>query len=192
MISKEGTHKPEDQLLLTKIKIGDYMAFDAIYDRYWAQLYSAAYKRLGDQEAAKDIVQDIFLQLWQRRKGLTIDNLQSYLLTAVRNNVFKLMAKEQRYTPMSELLEQILPSQEHTDSELVGMELAAQFEKLIRSLTPSQREIFRLRFDEELGTLDIATRLNITRKTVQNQLHKSLTQIRQAIGLVMMMLLGCP
>lgn len=182
----------DDQVLLNRMRLGDYLAFGSIYERYWARLFNAACKRTGDEDSAKDITQDIFLQLWQRRQELEIDNLPAYLLTAVRNNVFKYMEKQQRYIPISELVGQFLSSGEFTDGQLAITELMARFTKLLERLTPSQQEIFRLRFEEEMGTLDIARRLNIAQKTVQNQLTRSVAQIRQAIGLIAIMIAGCP
>ncbi|OJV20621.1 MAG: hypothetical protein BGO21_08435 [Dyadobacter sp. 50-39] len=182
----------DDQVLLNRMRLGDYSAFGSIYERYWARLFNAACKRTGDEDSAKDITQDIFLQLWQRRQELEIDNLPAYLLTAVRNNVFKYMEKQQRYIPISELVEQLLSSGEYTDGQLAITELTARFTKLLERLTPSQQEIFRLRYEEEMGTMDIARRLNIAQKTVQNQLTRSVAQIRQAIGVIAIMIAGCP
>lgn len=192
MIRNLNQDNSDDQVLLNRMRLGDYLAFGSIYERYWARLFNAACKRTGDEDSAKDITQDIFLQLWQRRQELEIDNLPAYLLTSVRNNVFKYMEKQQRYIPISELVEQLLSSGEYTDGQLAITELMAGFAKLLERLTPSQQEIFRLRFEEEMGTLDIARRLNIAQKTVQNQLTRSVAQIRQAIGLIAIMVAGCP
>ncbi len=95
-----------DQLLLQQLQNSDVAAFDALYDKYWKLVYSAAYKRLKDENYAKDITQDIFLQLWHRRHELKIEHLPAYLYTSVRNNVLKWMEKTQRITPVPELLEQ--------------------------------------------------------------------------------------
>ncbi|PSL19509.1 RNA polymerase sigma factor [Dyadobacter jiangsuensis] len=192
MIRNLNQDNSDDQVLLNRMRLGDYLAFGSIYERYWARLFNAAYKRTGDEDSAKDITQDIFLQLWQRRQELEIDNLPAYLLTSVRNNVFKYMEKQQRYIPISELVEQLLSSGEYTDGQLATTELMARFTTLLERLTPSQQEIFRLRFEEEMGTMDIARRLNIAQKTVQNQLTRSVAQIRQAIGLIAIMIAGCP
>jgi RNA polymerase sigma-70 factor (ECF subfamily) len=190
MISMEGSQKAEDHLLLQKMKNGSSIAFDAIYEKYWEKLYNAAYKRLNDEDYAKDIIQDIFLQLWHRREDLQIDNLQTYLYTSVRNNVFKYLEKQQRYTPVTTLLEQLSASSEKTDAFLLRKEFMVSFEALIRTLTPSQQEIFRMRYHEDLCTLEIAEKLNITRKTVQNQLHRSIAQLRHSFGLFMYVLLS--
>lgn len=169
-----------DQLLLQQLQSNDAAAFDALYDKYWKLVYSAAYKRLKDENYAKDITQDIFLQLWQRRHQLTITHLPAYLYRAVRNNVLKWMEKTQRITPVPELLEQT--ANEGADAALLRKEFMIKYENLINTLTASQQQIFRMRYQQELSTAEIAEKLNISRKTVQNQLGKSMNNLRELLG----------
>ncbi|TWI85837.1 RNA polymerase sigma-70 factor (ECF subfamily) [Lacibacter cauensis] len=169
-----------DQLLLQQLQNNDAAAFDTLYDKYWKLVYSAAYKRLNDENYAKDITQDIFLQLWQRRHQLTITHLPAYLYTAVRNNVLKWMEKTQRITPVPELLEQT--ANEGADAALLRKEFMIKYENLINTLTASQQQIFRMRYQQELSTAEIAEKLNISRKTVQNQLGKSMNNLRELLG----------
>ena len=169
-----------DQLLLQQLQSNDAAAFDALYDKYWKLVYSATYKRLKDENYAKDITQDIFLQLWQRRHQLTITHLPAYLYTAVRNNVLKWMEKTQRITPVPELLEQT--ANEGADAALLRKEFMIKYENLINTLTASQQQIFRMRYQQELSTAEIAEKLNISRKTVQNQLGKSMNNLRELLG----------
>ena len=169
-----------DQLLLQQLQSNDAAAFDALYDKYWKLVYSAAYKRLKDENYAKDITQDIFLQLWQRRHQLKIEHLPAYLYTSVRNNVLKWMGKEQRITPIPELLEQT--ANEGADAALLRKEFMIKYENLINTLTASQQQIFRMRYQQELSTAEIAEKLNISRKTVQNQLGKSMNNLRELLG----------
>ena len=182
IISKED--KAEDQLLLQQIKNDSSEAFDMLYDKYWEQVYHAAFKRLKDADYAKDITQDIFLQIWHKRKNLNIDYLAPYLFTSVRNNVFKWMEKEQKFTPIPDLLAKLLKTREEADAELLRKEFMQKYEALINTLTPSQQEIFRLRFHDDLSTKDIAEKLQISRKTVQNQLGKSVNQLRESLDLL--------
>lgn len=169
-----------DQLLLQQLQNNDTAAFDALYDKYWGLVYSAAYKRLKDENYAKDITQDIFLQLWQRRHQLNITHLPAYLYTSVRNNVLKCMEKTQRITPIPELLEQT--AKEGADAALLRKEFMIKYENLINTLTASQQQIFRMRYQQELSTAEIAEKLNISRKTVQNQLGKSMNNLRELLG----------
>jgi RNA polymerase sigma-70 factor (family 1) len=171
-----------DQILLQLLQSDDALAFDALYDKYWGAVYSAAYKRLKDANYAKDITQDIFLQLWHRRHELKIENLPAYLYTSVRNNVLKWMEKEQRITPIPELLDQSKTSREAADATILRKEFMLKYENLINTLTPSQQQIFRMRYQQELSTAEIAERLNVSRKTVQNQLGKSMTSLRELLG----------
>jgi DNA-directed RNA polymerase specialized sigma24 family protein len=77
-----------DQELIILIKQDDSNAFTKIYQKYWQELYNAAYKRNRNREQCQDIVQNVFTDLWNRRMALTIDNLQAFLHTAVRFQVF--------------------------------------------------------------------------------------------------------
>lgn len=181
---KSIDHNVDDQYLLTQMKGDDESAFHLLYDRYWEQVYNAAYKRLKDADYAKDITQDIFLQLWSRRKELQIAFVPSYLYMSVRNNVFKWMEKEQRFTTIPDLLSCLEQRSDRADVELLRKEFMAKYEAMVNSLPAAQQTIFKLRFHEDLSTKEIAEKLNISRKTVQNQLGKSVGQLRDALDLL--------
>lgn len=174
----------DDQHLLSQMRAGDESAFHSLYNRYWEQVYNAAYKRLNDADYAKDITQDIFLQLWSRREDIAIAYIPGYLYTAVRNNVFKWMEKEQRFTTIPDLLFRLEQKSDQADVEILRKEFMAKYEALVNSLPLGQQEIFKLRFHEDLSTKEIAAKLNISRKTVQNQLGKSVGQLRDALDML--------
>ncbi len=188
MFSGDEEDRVEDKLLLLKLKEGNEWAFDALYEKYWRGLYAAAFKRLDDPDQAKDITQDVFLQLWLKREETHIENLSAYLFTAVKNKVFNWLEKERKYTPVSELLLLLETSHDTADARLLKTEFVQTYEALINTLTLSQQQIFRLRYQEELSTSEIAEQLDISRKTVQNQLGKAVAQLRAS--LVMMALLA--
>lgn len=179
----------DDQYLLEQMKIDDESAFHLLYEKYWEQAYNAAYKRLKDADYAKDITQDIFLQLWSRRYDLQVVSVPAYLYTAIRNNVFKWMEKEQRFTTIPDLLEILVQESDQADVELLRKEFMLKYEALVDSLPSSQRTIFKLRFHEDLSTKEIAEKLDISRKTVQNQLGKSVNQLRDSLDLLYIVVL---
>ncbi|MDQ8005888.1 MAG: sigma-70 family RNA polymerase sigma factor [Pedobacter sp.] len=178
-----------DQYLLEQMKNDDESAFHLLYDKYWEQAYNAAYKRLKDADYAKDITQDIFLQLWSRRYDLQVASVPAYLYTAIRNNVFKWMEKEQRFTTIPDLLDILVQERDQADVELLRKEFMQKYEALVDSLPSAQRTIFKLRFNEDLSTKEIAEKLDITRKTVQNQLGKSVNQLRDSLDLLYIVVL---
>ncbi|MBS0028179.1 RNA polymerase sigma factor [Chitinophaga sp. 22321] len=160
-----------DQELLQKMATGDSGAIRELYGLYWKTMYAAAFKRIPDHEVVKDILQDVFLQLWPRKNTLYIDHLPAYLYNAIRNQVFKRFEKESRYTPIETLLMELGTSSATADERVLRLDLRKAYEALLATLTPSQRQIMQLRFEEDLSTAEIAGRLNISRKTVQNQLR---------------------
>jgi RNA polymerase sigma factor (sigma-70 family) len=180
--------RAEDELLLLQLKEGNEQAFDHLYDKYWQQVYAAAFKRLQDPARAKDITQDIFLQLWLKRMEKGIGNLPAYLSVAVRNNVWKLMRKEERYTPIPELLFN-LGAMDRTDAELLRGEFEKAYEALVDALTPAQQTIFRMRYHEDMSTSLIAGELEISRKTVQNQLRLAVAHLRASLTLILLLFL---
>jgi RNA polymerase sigma-70 factor (ECF subfamily) len=181
--------KVQDKLLLLKLKEGSSGAFDTLYEKYWKGIYTAAFKRLQDPDQAKDITQDVFLQLWLKREENNIDNLPAYLFTATKNKVYNWMEKERKFTPVPELLLQLKTSRDQTDAEILKKEFMMAYEALIDTLTQSQQQIFRMRYQQDLSTSEIAERLDISRKTVQNQLGKAVAQLRASLLLISLVVL---
>lgn len=175
----------DDQSILLELQNGNDKAFDALYDKYWDFVYANAYKRLKDADLAKDITQDIFLKLWGSRQTLFIDNLPAYLNVATRNSVFKLMEKEQRYTPVSDFVLKAKTSPQQADTNILLKELFQAYEKMIESLSLAQQTIFKMRYHQEQSTSEIAQALGISRKTVQNQLGKSVAQLRESLLIIL-------
>ncbi len=185
---KQSTRMPqENQTILTDCELLEAMkansnsAFDSLYERYWLMVYQAAFKRLRDESAAEDITQDIFLQLWLRRSELQIEYLKAYLLTSVRNNVLKRLEKEQRIVAVDNLLEEISINKGAADAALIEKELKRLYETIISNLPKAQQQIFRMRFEEDLSTAEIADQLQLSRKTVQNQLGKSVQHLKESL-----------
>jgi len=167
-----------DAELLQEMEQGSKYAFNILYEKYWSQTYSNAYKRLKDYDQAKDVVQEIFTHIWLKKETLHIDNLPAYLNIAVRNRVFKLIEKQKLFHPFFDILESMPATYLHADANLLWKEFFKSYEILLTTLPPKRQLIFRLRFQEDLPTKEIATQLDLSRKTVQNQLGKAIEQLR--------------
>lgn len=170
-----------DAELLRSLKDGSMEAFNALYQRYWQPAYNAAFKRLNDPAAAQDVTQDFFLQLWNRRADLHILHLPAYIHTSVRNRVLNHLALQQRFLPMEDLFAESA-SGEGADALARRNEWLKSYHALVAALPPGRQEIFRLRYNEGATPDEIAAHLNISRKTVQNQLGKALARLRATLG----------
>lgn len=176
-----------DQELVALIKQGDVRAFDHFYNLHWTKVYGHAYKRLQNMEQAKDITQEVFVNLWERRNDVHIENVPGYFFISVRNNVFKLQRKEQLFTPVNDILEEVYASPNQADALLLEHEFFKSLGSLIDTLPPAQQQIFRMRYQEDLSTKEISERLQISVKTVQNQLGRALAQLRTLMALMIIM-----
>lgn len=167
--------------LLHLLKEGDEGAFTALYRKYWFTLYKVAWRRMEHKDKAKDVVQDVFISLWNRRKELEIDCLEAWLLTAAKYQVLKRLSREKISADIA--LEDDIHVQDNssTDERIRTKEYAADLEAIIRNLPHKRREIFLLRYEQSLTTSDIASRLNLTRKTVQNQLIRAMQDIKSSL-----------
>lgn len=171
----------DDELLLQQIGLGNKEAFNLLYEKYWEKTYADAYKRLQDWDGAKDIVQDIFTHIWVKQKTLRIHNLPAYLNIAVRNKSFKFLAKQKLKHPFFGILETMPAASLQADNNILWKEFLSAYEAMLNVLPEKRQVIFRMRFQEDLSTKDIAAQLGISRKTVQNQLTRTVEELRVSL-----------
>lgn len=186
--TKLADQNQHEQHLLFALSQSDECAFAEIYKTYWKLLHDTAYKRLGDEDQAKDVVQDIFVKLWDQRETLAIDNLKAYLQTAARYQVYNLIAREKVNDTYFKYLASFETSLGAADQHVLYSELQERFGAILNKMPVKRREVFELRYEEGLSTHDIAEKLNITQKTVQNQLIKAVDSIKEALLMLFLLL----
>jgi len=185
----KGFEDLSDKYLLSELKEGNKMAFDILYEKHWEPVFSATYKRIENPDQAKDITQDVFLHIWLKREEITIDNLPAYLHTAVKNKVLKWMKSQQKFTPIADLLADLKGLRDEADTEILHQEFMKAYESLINTLPEGQQRIFRMRYQEDMSTIEISQELGIARKTVQNQLGKAVIQLRASLTFLILLYL---
>lgn len=171
--------------MLNLLKGSDHAAYNEIYRRYFYVLYVHAYKKLGDEEQAKDVVQDVFASLWFKRDtNLPITNTAGYLFTAVRNKVFGIFAHQQVVEKYAESVQVYLKTHADvsTDYLIREKEFQAYIEKAIRELPPKMKLIFELSRKEQLSHKEIAEQLATTENNVSKQLNSALRVLRTKLG----------
>lgn len=159
-----------EQSLFALLRQGDESAFAEIYNRYWPELYNSAYKRLPEKEKCQDIIQNVFTDLWNRKGELDLVNPAAYLHTAVRFQVLKQISRAPKNAAFTAKFEDELISPLAADSSLLEREAKNLIELYIAALPAKRKNIFIMHFYEGLSTANIAFKLNVSRKTVQNQI----------------------
>ncbi|TAN01414.1 MAG: sigma-70 family RNA polymerase sigma factor [Chitinophagaceae bacterium] len=170
----------DDQTLLQKIASGDEKSFNILYKKYWKEIYYNCRRLLNDHEKAQDITQEIFVGLWLNRTQLHIDNLSAYLYITARNRVLRILEREKRFVPFENLinLSEININNEHADFLTIKNEFLKAYHGLLNTLPSQRKKIFDYYFDENLSTGEIADRLSLSRKTVQNQLGRAVSFLK--------------
>ena len=178
----------EDHELLNLMKLNNKAAFEEIYKRHWSTLLVSAYNILKDKDACKDIVQDVFSDLYLRRATICISSISSYLKVAVRNRVFKYLQKGNLARHHLETVEKV--TFVYTTEQMINFnQLKEKYKKGLEALPDKCREVFLLCRNENLSTKEIAFRLNISPKTVENQITKALKSLRKNIIEIMSFLI---
>ncbi|MFT3946801.1 MAG: RNA polymerase sigma-70 factor [Agriterribacter sp.] len=157
------------------------MVFDEIYTMYWKKLFTIAYKMLNEKQEAEDVVHDVFVSLWVNRGKVEIISLENYLHTAVKNLVFtKLKKRAHQLAYIKSLGDQTLTSPSVVAS-IHNKQVLEKIQNEIESLPEKCRQIFKCSRNEGMPVKQIAKKLNISPKTVENQLNKALKQLRLVI-----------
>ena len=171
-----------DSVLVQQLCQEDRKAFEIIYSKYWRPLLDAAWKGLHDKQAAEDLVQGVFLSLWQNRNQLQINNLEAYLKTAVRYKVLNHVVRTKRTLEFFESFYEIFQEKNTPEASFLAKNLMELIHAYAATLPVKRREIFMLYIQSRLTTKEIAETLGLTQKTVQNQLGISLQGLRTRVA----------
>lgn len=177
------TLKELEQVTISALKAGSIDAFNFCFDLYWRPLCSFANSMVREPAVAEEIVQNLFLDLWINRHKLPENSsLKAYLLTAVRHDCLDhLKHKKIREKYEGEYLESHNFAYEDIFDDLINKDLERSLQAAISILPKQCREIFLLSRFQYLSYKEIAEHLNISPKTVENQIGKALKIVRQAL-----------
>jgi RNA polymerase sigma factor (sigma-70 family) len=184
-----------DQNLWQAFKLGDEAAFATLYQRYVRTLYAYGKKITGKEEVVKDAVQDLFIELWQRRERLAdAESPKFYLFRSLRrrifNEIFLLHAQHANWELMQE---QLLPTTDSAEFEIIQQEQSEDqtetINRWMRDLPARQFEVLSLRYYHNFSYAQIADLLSINEQSVRNLTQRALVKIRKiAIPLAVMII----
>lgn len=174
-----------DQEILTLIGQDDRAAFSELYNRYWQAMYQAAWNVLRDQESCMEVIQEVFVWLWDHRSGLQISSLPAYLRSAVKYKVTDILRSNRAREACFVNLDELDPANLlFIEDPLELKELKTVISQMSAKLPQRARLIFDLSRNEQLSNREIATKLGISEKTVENQITIALKKLRIAMGSV--------
>lgn len=170
-----------DSELLRLMAAENENALTELYERYWEPLFTKAFNFLGNEDAAKDCVQDVFIWLWQHRQTLDIENPEHYLRQAVRFQALRALREQKAANDFQHRLQKLTENFTKEDP-IAYNELKTAIDRLLAGLPEDQQLIFRLHREQSLTYKQIAEELHISVKTVEKKMSLSLRYLRLHAG----------
>lgn len=189
--------KTQEYELLQQLIEGDAQAFTEIYELYQDKIFAFAYKLTKSKEDANDVVQEIFIKLWQRKEQIKVElNFNAYLKKMAQNQVYDQLQKLARDKNLQEKVKaNIRALQNNAEQDLLNKELQKVYLEAIENLPPQRKKIYLLSRNEDLSYDEIAELLDLSRSTVHNQMVSAIRSIREYVtkhsGLICLIIAIC-
>lgn len=187
--------RQSEEFDIEKLRKGDHKVFERLFKLYYEALCDYAYRLLHDREEAKDIVQDIFCMLWDKREGLNVQSsLGAYLYKTVYTRCVMSMRHQKvvrEYVAQSMLdlyFQEIIQTPE-AELKLRDKDLNRFIWEAVDKLPPRCREIFILSKIEHLSHQEISKRLNVSEKTIENQMTIAFERLRKDLEWLLWLIL---
>ncbi len=164
------------------MKKGNQKAFTTLFDFYWEAMFIKAQSILGNREIAQDVVQEIWINLYRKREELEISNFDAYIFKCVSYGCYKYLRKNSFNISQLHIIDSLSlsssPIENHHDLE----EIQEVIDKSLNKLSPRCQQIFRLSRMEDSTNEEIALKLGITKRAVENQISLALSLLRKCLA----------
>lgn len=178
-----GSYSPHtDEYLFLLLQNDDEKAFTELYERYWKKLLIRANLLLHSQEDAEEIVHDIFVILWRKRKTIEIlHSFHTYIAAMLQYGCLKVLAKRKR-SVNKDITYEGLEIADHSAQQWLDFEhLREELEMSVKQLPDKCQLIFRLSREEQLSDKEIAVKLHLSVNTVRTQMHRALQKLKNSL-----------
>lgn len=179
-----------DLALVELMKQGNELAFQTIYRLYWRKLFAYTYNRLHLRESSEEVVQDVFFSLWAKRESIVItSSLSAYLHGATKYRLLnELRSAKVRKTYAASYAAFMKNRYDNSNVEQQdARDLEHSIEARICELPKQCQAVFRLSRQQHIPNQNIAEKLNISTKTVENYLTQALKHLRTSLGEILML-----
>lgn len=161
-----------DNNLISQLRNGNKTAFKLLFEKYGTRLYQFSLRYLRDKEDAEDLLNEVFLKIWENRNNIKTDtSFQSYLFTIAYNNIrqrFLKRSREEKYIQV--FAEEYLADSSKEDDQLDYLLFVQKIHEIIELLPARRMEIFKMNYKEEFKSQEIAEKLGLSEQFVKNQL----------------------
>lgn len=173
----------DDQSLNTLLAKKDEAAFEQVFKTYFKSLHAYACTILKDEDEAEEMVQQVFFKLWERADNLSFNGpIAAYLYRAIHNECLNYLKHQKVRSNHQLYVAHSMKNQaDHAQGKLMGKELEARYKKALEELPEQCRLIFQLSRFGDMKYREIADELDISVKTVENQMGKALKLLRQKL-----------
>ncbi len=174
----------DDNQIITQLKDGSKEAFRTLYDALGPKIHAFSLSYLKNNADAEELLQEVFLKLWEIRATLdSSKNIKSFLFKICINLIYDFIRRkniEQAYLDYSGNNSPI--NTDNTWHEVIYNEMLNNLQQLITAMPEQRQRIFRLSKEDGLTNDEIALQLNLSRRTVENQLYRAVSTLKEKLG----------
>lgn len=180
----------QDNSYLKQLEAGSIEAFDALYLKYHPRLKAFLISFIKDEEIASDIAQDIFMKIWINRGSISeISNFSTYIYSSAKYSVYNYFKRNLIKEKYIASLQNMPNYADFLEEDVTAEELNRIIQKTIENMPARRREIFILSRQNGMSNQEIADKLNISKRTIENQITMALAMLRKVIMAAKVMLI---
>ncbi|MBV6639545.1 MAG: sigma-70 family RNA polymerase sigma factor [Cyclobacteriaceae bacterium] len=172
-----------DQDLVTRLRGGDDVAFEKLYEKYAGKIFNISRKMGLRNEDAEGVAQDVFLRIWRNRSNLDSSlSFNAYIIAIVRSIVLKESRKYARFIAFQHYAIQHFPGgSNETEDYVIFTDLDKKSTEAIEQLPAKQKQVFMMKNFEYLSVEEISEKLNLSKRTVENQIYRATKHLKESL-----------
>ncbi|OQP63946.1 hypothetical protein A3860_21210 [Niastella vici] len=176
----------DERLLLTRLKEGDELAFEQVYQLYAKKILGNIVKLVKSESTAAELLQEVFVKLWFSREKIDVDRpLSPYLFRIAQNQVYDFFRKAARKLQVIiDLSANNKDGYVHIEEDLFQAEAVRHLQEFISNLPPKRRTIFKMIKLDGLSYAEVSLHLNISESTINDHIVKATRHIQQQMNLL--------
>lgn len=173
----------KEQQIIQEIRSGNKQVYKHLFELYYPALSAFAFKYLKDIDSSREIVQDLFVNIYEKRESIEVkDSLKAYLFRSTRNKCLNALRQKKTKREYHELITRNMESVADLNDQIMQVELENEIFRVVESLPPKCKDIFIMSRVSGRTNSQIADELEISIRTVETQISKTLREIRKQLG----------